>query len=711
MSSQHLNLTPALVESGKGDDLIKHGQSIRATFSPLNNSLAVFVAPARPPQPGAQPSEENEQAVSFASLELVPRAERRLFITDTLVIFAALQNLLKSSEEHEEGWLQQPQNLTMIRKLSIDYVNFIKECWIHASRPENQSEEPFQFPSNHYRSVYTCFTLFVILYLAEPGYENAPIGDELMEWLNTHWIEPSTEDGDHLSSLERPWEDENFWPYLTRSIMRGLSKASLFFLGTLSQHPSEDLQDLADALIPLIETHPRLQNFDVERDFVHASRRWLDKVKALRITMDRVPESERSDEFENWWDRLSDIVGILEGRSEVVKRVCFDLGADWKEVCAVWGIFVENTLRRSELTDVVLQVLDEMPPDPTSLEDVIHVALLSDQPLQALQHAAKLDCWLSAHLADIMQPTGLIEDSVDEESGLSLRDQYVLAYAEYLHSDYTLWRLTVDYMYSCSEIGKRRADEVLLRVPLRIHEQASNKGDKNIKTGDIVGVLKDVNETCFQYQREAVRRTVCRIAAQSLVQDKDYALAVAYCTSAEDWTGLGRVVNQVLDEYVVSGPKAFARSALAIAPSIQELRNQVALRGIFIHRLIFAVRFAHFLQLRDVQEYQEAASDLMTMFRDEEAPTSWWAVLLSEGLTLLQHGDSPLFSVSDATELLRKVEEIFTRISQGSRDEYLSILRRTLKGSDEDALERLKLVRLALAKYFARCTIWGLSST
>jgi len=55
-----------------------------------------------------------------------------------------------------------------------------------------------------------------VLYLPEPGYEQAPVADELMEWLNTHFIEPSTEEGDQLSALDRPWEEEAFWPYLTR---------------------------------------------------------------------------------------------------------------------------------------------------------------------------------------------------------------------------------------------------------------------------------------------------------------------------------------------------------------------------------------------------------------------------------------------------------------------------------------------------------------
>jgi nuclear pore complex protein Nup85 len=130
--------------------------------------------------------------------------------------------------------MQSEQTLIVVRKLAIDYVNFIKECWIHASvciavfewhdrsSPHfNQQAAPrpdrrLQYSGDHYRRLYTCFSLFVVLYLPEPGYEDAPVGDDLVEWLNTHFIEPSTEEGDSLSALERPWEDDAFWPYLTR---------------------------------------------------------------------------------------------------------------------------------------------------------------------------------------------------------------------------------------------------------------------------------------------------------------------------------------------------------------------------------------------------------------------------------------------------------------------------------------------------------------
>lgn len=226
-----------------------------------------------------------------------------------------------------------------------------------------------QYSGDHYRCLYAAFSLFVVIYLPETGFKDAPVGEELMEWLNIHFIEPSTEEGDELSTLDHPWEDPNFWPYLTQSVLsysghppadilvsatlRGLTKASAFFFNTLLQHPSADLQELVEIISPLIVEQPRLQNYTTEREFAHASRRWRDRVKALRVTMDRVPEDERTDDsYNNWWDKMSDIVGVLEGRGEVLIRVCIELGTDWKEVCAAWGIFVDTRLRRRDITYV-----------------------------------------------------------------------------------------------------------------------------------------------------------------------------------------------------------------------------------------------------------------------------------------------------------------------------------------------------------------------
>lgn len=114
-------------------------------------------------------------------------------------------------------------------------------------------------------------------------------------------------------------------------------------------HPSENLQRIADKLIEVLDRHPRQRNFNTEKEFFTTSRRWRDKVKIMRIELDRVPENDRSDGFENWWENLSDLLGILEGRKEVIQRLCVDLGGTWKEIVSVYGVWVDVGLRRSEL--------------------------------------------------------------------------------------------------------------------------------------------------------------------------------------------------------------------------------------------------------------------------------------------------------------------------------------------------------------------------
>lgn len=54
-----------------------------------------------------------------------------------------------------------------------------------------------------------------------------------------------------------------------------------------------------------------------------------------------------------------------------------------------------------------------------------------------------------------------------------------------------------------------RADQVLARVPLQLFHKPADQ--ERLRSGDVVGVLKEVNEACHRHRREAVRRTVCKV--------------------------------------------------------------------------------------------------------------------------------------------------------------------------------------------------------
>lgn len=129
-------------------------------------------------------------------------------------------------------------------------------------------------------------------------------------------------------------------------------KSSIFFLKALSRHPSENLQRISERLVNLLERHPQQIHYSTEKDFFAASRRWRDRAKALRLELDRIPESDRHDGYENWWNKVSDLLGVLEGREDALQNVCIELGAGWKEIICTYGVWIDVGLRRAELPSV-----------------------------------------------------------------------------------------------------------------------------------------------------------------------------------------------------------------------------------------------------------------------------------------------------------------------------------------------------------------------
>ena len=118
-----------------------------------------------------------------------------------------------------------------------------------------------------------------------------------------------------------------------------------------------------------------------------------------------------------------------------------------------------------------------------------------------------------------------------------------------------------------------------------------------------------------------------KIAGKSLMNEQQYGLAISYYASAEDWPGLGRVVDKVLEEYTAQGPGRFSRLVAEIAPSLQTLRasaksSNYSLNGIFLHRLVFIVRYAEFHQRKTNNDLVEAAADLVGMFEGGCCPSS-----------------------------------------------------------------------------------------
>lgn len=88
------------------------------------------------------------------------------------------------------------------------------------------------------------------------------------------------------------------------------------------------------------------------------------------------------------------------------------------------------------------------------------------------------------------------------------------------------------------------------------------------------------------------------------------------------------------------GPARYVSFVSDIAPSLHELRMEPGQHGVFVQRMVFAVRYAEFHQRRMQGDTENAVLDLVSMFEEDIAPRSWWGVLLNDMTPFLQGGVS-----------------------------------------------------------------------
>lgn len=559
------------------------------------------------------------------------------------------------------------------------------------------------------------------VYLPASGSRRGLVGEELLDWLNRNFIAPSTEEGVALAALDAPWADPNFWPYIARCVLRGLGRSAVHFLAKLDGHPSPYLQHIAHSLVPLLAAHPRSSAFAMDNEFFLAWRQWKERVAVLRREFDALPRAEGAE----WRAGLADVLGILEGNAEVVVRCCRESEAGWREAVCVWGVWVRVGLRRDDLPELVKDVLEHLPADAPSEEDLLHLALLEGSTGKIIEHSNKLDIWLAAHLTDMLAPIDLLDDVTDMEATVAVRDYLVLAYADYLRSDPHLWRLTVDYMYTCGPSGELMADQILLTVPIPLaagtgslaNPNATNPTDAadvemrdavpsasaNANANDsIVDGVEALSKICREHAREHVRRQICKNAARVFLQQGDYGLAISYYLTAGEYVGIGRAANRLLDEYIASGAQAFVEKVGQIASGLQ-LPEDLGEQAVYAHRLVFVQRYAEFRKLCIEGDLSLAAEHLIDMFNAEIVPRAWWAVLLADACDLLGTGQL-VFRSDEVCELLGRLEVLQSRVQNGYSAEYLGVLAQMGAGERErQAARRLDVVRLSLARYYARC--------
>ncbi|GAA5946628.1 hypothetical protein JCM1841_003917, partial [Sporobolomyces salmonicolor] len=529
----------------------------------------------------------------------------------------------------------------------------------------------------HHATMHAVLALAEILYLPADGRGEGVVGEELLDWVNTVDRAPSAEEGTALLVSPAPWQDPNFFPYLTRCILRGHLASSSALLALLtSQHPSAPVRSLAVLCAELIDTYPRSTAFKTEQAFrvalkgfrttLAAAQKNAEKFITALSTDSTLDDDDRADFSSSFRTLLS----LLSGDQAHV----LEASDSWFEALAAHCVWVNPTATREDLPRVLEVVSRELPVDGTLPGEAAQAALVrGDVPgmLKALTGSERGEfAWLATHLADLLShlhlasfslpapaPSTSTSISGDEQDPLGPRELFLLDWADRLTSDSGLWRVSCGYWGECGAVGRARIGSALRGV--RLTEEEGDGGDgmdvegegdagEEGKKGQGRTRVEEVLRVCSEYGLEDDMVSICESYAELLTAQSRYGEAISFCVRAHNSKKIARIADRILDEYVANGQDAFIHHVDSLPtsllrpsspPSSPSSRSRSPSPAPVLPanpRLSFLARYRDFFALYARGERRAAAELLVLLLTSGVAPRGFWAVMMLDVLPLLE---------------------------------------------------------------------------
>ncbi|EJU03489.1 hypothetical protein DACRYDRAFT_114882 [Dacryopinax primogenitus] len=600
-------------------------------------------------------------------------------------------------------------------------VAHYSRCWAQYRRQIDNAESP----SPELQAISSIVFLVQVLYLPESGFNTGIVGEELLDWLNTIDVRPTTEEVEEFSQ-EDAWKLDGFWSFLQRLVLRGhFEMAQAVLERLMDQHPSAILSNvIRTSLIPLLESFPRPSAFNHQSQFEEARFRWDASLKTTRKNFEGMLKSEKGD----WVQAIRGIFEIMDGQEQRILALVNDGGIGWVEAAGVWGVWVDPSMTRSDLTNNVLDhILEVMPLDPTDNAQALMAALMGGDSVKVLFLAAEASSWLVAHLVDMFQRMQFLDEAyLEGGESQNIRSFYILGYCDHLLADPSMFEIAFDYARHSGPAGRIWLADNITRIPLGLgsakappdaEEEAQRaapaEGDMDLDVtigakhdyvlpGDSHQLEKLIRD-CIANNLEAELQDICKIASETFVRQRRYGWAVSYAIRARDVRRLRWIAERLLQEYVRHGAVTFLRRASQLPDYflLEGSEDEVPMppdHAIFAAPLTFVCRYYLFQRLYSESEWREASELLVMLLKSRVAPRNWWGVLLWDSLPFLQEGEI-LIDYDDSLELLRCLEEIHTGSAYGGPGDYLEAMAGMLtKGEEITPEERKRVEKEALDK-------------
>lgn len=508
--------------------------------------------------------------------------------------------------------------------------------------PSDEAEIPF--------CISETLALVHLLYLPADGLGMGVVGEEVLRWLNVYDPRPTLAERNRVADVADPGSDPRYWDYLFQCVLRGLDQTAVGALNKFDTHPSPSFRTYIAATVRLLLGMPRSTKYAIEAEFAAQRKAWTGKVAAhlaaLEVTLDQFEREVSIDSEERiaYEASLGCLLQILLGNQERI----LEASHDWRDAFGAWGLYVQPTMKRGDVPDVVALILDRFPSDPTNPMEQALTAFARGDALQGAQATRDIDPWLTVHLTDLLGRAGVLDQR--ELGARELLLSSIDAYATTVMEDQGLWRIAVAYLASTGDEGRKRMREILLSVPYNIAPPRSGSGmdvDPELEDGgDRFRRVEELLRACQEFQMTEEPRAICQGVAETLVNMGEFGQAVPYCVRAGNATLIRVVVNNMLDAYGESGPKEFLRLVEQFPQTWLVPGGGGESNAQYAHRLAFLGSYRDFHCLVADGDQAGAARALIFAFA-ARAPETFWAVLLIDAIPLLESTFcSSLFSMS-----------------------------------------------------------------
>ncbi|UZJ56047.1 hypothetical protein CBS101457_005367 [Exobasidium rhododendri] len=556
-------------------------------------------------------------------------------LAETFTIFSSLQKIasdeavrqktaLLHSRSSISSLLPSVQTLQYYRRISGLYRDALKryvQTFESVEIVSENLEEEADLELSHW--LHTILHFLETIYIPADGRGTGVVGEEILHWLNSFDFAPQTEQGQEIAQSEVPHQHPDYWSYIFRCVIRGFHSTASSLLSSLANtHSSPKLQNITQRASKLLSSMPRSTSFGLEHDFISAHRKWLSQVRSLLSGLERdmdEMEKELQDDSEGAYKSADEIEDerlafeaqfrcLLEVMAGVQERV-FEACDDWREALGAWGVFVQPALKRDDVPGTMQVILKTFPIDSTLPHEALLAALAQGEVTKACQLAAEYDAWLAAHMTDLLDRVGVLDDqdgSIEIE-GNSLRVKYLEQYAETVLDDQGLWRLAIDYLSFCGPKARHRMRWIVLEVPItgpnahssrtadlkraeeieaeardaamdeeaddpeqaaearRLQRQAEKEAKK---VSDDFNTVMELIQTCVDLNMDLEARAICKKMATEMTREKKYGPAIAYCVRASDARQMKRIADLILLQYIQEGVDAFVQTVDSIPPSL-----------------------------------------------------------------------------------------------------------------------------------------------